>query len=98
MRVVFDPSVKKFLKRLSRKERAKVTEYLDLFTEYKFELDARYLKKVTQMIWELRPGSLRLFFFIKYNNQIIIHAMKKKSQRITKKTITTLEQKMKEYV
>lgn len=98
MDVLFYPQVRKFVDKLSERERLKVNEYIELFREYTFTLEAKYLKKVGQRLWELRPGSIRLFFVIVEPNCIIIYAMRKKSQKITRQTMVTLKQKMKKYL
>ncbi|AKM79691.1 MAG: hypothetical protein UX85_C0001G0149 [Candidatus Beckwithbacteria bacterium GW2011_GWB1_47_15] len=98
MKVLFDPRVKKFLKNISKQERAKVTEYVDLFKEYGFALGQKYLKKVDNKIWELRPGKMRVFLFKYSANHIVIHAMFKKSQKITKETKQLLASRLKEYL
>lgn len=98
MNVLIDQRVAKFIKKLNRKEAAKATEYIELFKEFGFALDQRYLKKVNQAIWELRPGSIRLYLFVKSENQVIIHAIRKKSQKITKKDIEVIRQRMKDYL
>lgn len=97
MKVEIDHRVIKFLKKLNPKDRAKTFEYIELFEEYGFDLDPNYLKKVHGSIWELRPKNVRLYLFIKSVNQIIIHAIIKKSQKITKKDIAVIISRMKEY-
>lgn len=97
MKLTFDPRAEKFLDKLSYKERTKVFEYVLLFEEHGFDLDTRYLRKVTKDIWELRPKNIRLFFINRMTNYIIVHAAYKKSQKITKKTQKLLEKRVKEY-
>ncbi|OGM15909.1 hypothetical protein A2V56_04805 [Candidatus Woesebacteria bacterium RBG_19FT_COMBO_42_9] len=98
MKLIFDPRAEKFLDKIRDKERTKVFEYILLFEEYGFELDNRYLKKVTKNIWELRPKNIRLFFIKRATNYLIVHAMYKKSQKITKKTLKLLEKRIKSYL
>jgi len=98
MKLIFDPRAEKFLDKIRDKERTKVFEYILLFEEYGFTLENRYLKKVTKDIWELRPKNIRLFFVKRVENYIIVHAMYKKSQKITKKTLKLLEKRIKGYL
>lgn len=98
MKIIVDKRAQKEINKLNKQEKSKVGEYISLFTEYGFGLTEKYLKKVDRLLWELRPGSVRLFF-IKINpNTIIIHAMRKKSQRITKATKEILKQRTKEWI
>ena len=97
MKVEIDHRVLKFLKKLNTKDSAKAFEYIELFEEYGFELDQNYLKKVHGSIWELRPKNIRLYLFVKSVTQIVIHAIIKKSQKITSKDMATVISRMKEY-
>jgi len=98
MKLIFDPRAEKFIKSLSDKDIAKVLEYIDLFEDYGFGLDQRYLKKVKGSIWELRPKRIRLFIFKGTKKKIIIHASYKKSQKIAKKDLETIEARIKQYI
>ncbi|OGG24348.1 hypothetical protein A3A79_04150 [Candidatus Gottesmanbacteria bacterium RIFCSPLOWO2_01_FULL_43_11b] len=98
MNVTVDHRVKRFLDKLNKKERAKAFGYIEFFEDYGFTLDQRYLKKVKNHIWELRPGRIRLFVFVRSTSQIVIHAFIKKSQKIKKEDLVVIEQRGKEYL
>ena len=95
--VLFDPRVAKFLNNLSERDRSKVDEYVKLFKIFGFNLNEKYLKKVNARIWELRPGKIRLFLSQLSIGQVVIHAMYKKSQKITKETTQLINDRLKGY-
>ena len=98
MNVFIDYRVAKFIKRLNSKDSSRVLSYIELFEKHGFSLGSNHLKKVNSSTWELRPGKIRLFIFIKSKNQVIIHAIHKKSQKITKKDMKTIISRQQEYV
>lgn len=98
MKVEIDLRVVEFLKEINVKDSAKAFSYIELFEAYGFTLDTRYLKKVNGPVWELRPGKIRLYLFIKTNKQVIIYAIVKKSQKIKKEDLKIIEKRMKEYL
>ena len=98
MKLEIDIRVQKFLKQLPEKESVKALNYIELFEKYQFGLDNRYLKKVSGPIWELRPGRIRLYLLIKSPRQIIIYAIIKKSQKITKADLKTIQSRLSEYL
>lgn len=83
MLLLIDPRVKKFIKSRTDKQISKVLEYFDLFKEYGFLLDTRYLKKIKEKVWELRPGNIRIFIYEKKKHQRI-----NKMERFSKEVIT----------
>ena len=97
MKLIFDPMAEKFIKSLSDKDVAKVLEYIDLFEDYGFGLDQRYLKKVKGSIWELRPKRIRLFIFKGTKKHIIIHVNYKKTQKIARKDLKIIDARIKQY-
>lgn len=98
MKLIFDPRAKKFIKSLSDKDIAKVLEYVDLFEEYGYSLDQRYLRKIKGSVWELRPGRVRLFIYKGTKKQIIVHAIYKKTQRLAKKEFKTIDSRIRQYL
>ena len=98
MLLLIDPRVKKFIENCTQKEISKILEYFDLFKEYGFLLDIRYLKKIRGRVWELRPGNIRVFIYEKNNNGIIIHANFKKSQKTTNKDLKVINSRIKQYI
>lgn len=98
MKLEIDVRVVKFLEKLAQKDSVKVFQYIELFEKYQFGLDSRYLKKVSGPVWELRPGRIRLYLYIKSPRQVVIYAIIKKSQRITKADLKTIQSGLNEYI
>jgi phage-related protein len=98
MEVIYDPRVDKFIKKLIDRESAKVTEYVDLFEKNGFSLDQNYLKKVKGSIWELRPGRIRLFLYMKNQQPIAVHIIHKKTQKLPLKEMKVIEERIKQYI
>ena len=98
MKVEIDLRVVEFLKVINEKDSAKAFSYIELFETYGFRLDTRYLKKVSGPVWELRPGKVRLYLFVKTKKQIIIYAIIKKSQKIKKEDLKIIEKRVREYL
>ncbi len=97
MKIIQDPRVEKELNKLSDKDRAKISEYSELFIKYGFGLSHKYLKKINSQIWELRPDKWRLFLLYLKPDCVVIHFMRKQSQKITKETKKIIEHRTKEY-
>lgn len=98
MKVIIDHRVEKFLSSINAKESAKAFEYIEFFEKYGFSLGQPYLKKVEGSIWELRPGKIRLFIFVKSVEQVVVHAGFKKSQKIRHEDLQVIRQRIKEYL
>lgn len=98
MKLFTDPRVDKQLSKLSDDDQAKVIEYVDYFRKYGFSLSQKYLKKINKHVWELRPDKWRVFVLVINPNCVVIHLMRKKSQKMTKETKKIIEQRTKEYI
>ncbi len=98
MKIEIDKRVLKFLRQIPIKDSTKALNYIELFEKYQFNLDTRYLKKVSGPVWELRPGRIRLYLLIKSPRQIVIYAIIKKSQKIKKEDLKTIQSRLSEYL
>ena len=98
MKIITDPRVDKEIFRLSLKDQTKINEYIKLFKEYGFGLSQKYLKKIDKNIWELRPDKWRVFILEVAPEYIVIHLMRKQSQKMTKETKKILARRSKEYL
>ncbi|PKM49087.1 MAG: type II toxin-antitoxin system RelE/ParE family toxin [Firmicutes bacterium HGW-Firmicutes-7] len=83
-----------FLKSLNPKEQAKILREIDLLEEFGFSLGSPHIKKMvgTDSLWELRikqsTNNFRIFYFNYINNKfILLHAIRKASQKTPKKDI-----------
>lgn len=97
MKVIVDERVKKFLEKLDKQSHSKAYGYIRLFEKYAYDLPTNYLKKVKQDIWELRPGRIRLFLYIKSGIAITIYALIKKTQKIPLREMDVINQRIKDY-
>ena len=97
MKLKFDPRAEKSIKKFSDKDVAKVLEYIDLFEEFGFSLDQRYLKKIRDSVWELRPKRIRLFIYKGAKSNVLVHVAYKKSQKTSNKDLKIIESRIKQY-
>jgi len=91
--------VREFLDSLSATDRAKVRNALRLLREFGVLLQMPHARPVSghRRLWELRAGAIRLFYFAHTGQQfIILHAFRKKSQRIPAQEIAIAERRMTE--
>lgn len=97
MRVIYHPEVEEELRKLPRKESARILRVVDLFTDYKFSLTQNFLKKIVEDIWELRAGRYRLFFGIVSPNMVIVSIFRKATQKSPKSEIKLAQRRLNEY-
>ncbi len=89
---------RKFIASLDKARKARIDRIYYLFEEYGFNLPDKYLRKLTNNVWELRPGDVRLFLTIKGNQGFIVHAIRKKTQKTPKKDLALAIKRIKEEV
>ncbi len=84
-----------FLLTLSDKEQAKILREIDLLEKFGFSLGMPHVKKMagTDDLWELRikhsSNNFRIFYFHFINNKfVLLHAIRKTTQKTPKKDIT----------
>lgn len=88
--------VGKFINNLDKPKKARIDRIYDLFERYGTYLPSKYLKKIAEGVWELRPGDVRLFLTIKGNKGFVVHGIIKKKQKIPKKDLDLAIQRIKE--
>jgi len=100
MEIIVDKRAQKFVGNQSPSDQARILRYLDLFRQYGFKLTVKYLKKIDQAIWELRPSDIRVFFgkSKKDNLIVVLHCYKKQTQKTPQKEIETAKSRLKEYL
>lgn len=86
-RIIIFSDPKDFINSLDKSRRAKVDKIYYLFEDYGFYLPGKYLKKLTKLVWELRPGDVRLLLHVKENVGYIVHAFLKKTQKTSKRDL-----------
>lgn len=78
-----DSPVKEFINSLPIKDQAKIFAYIAELKEQGHNLRRPLADYLESGIYELRPKNNRLFyFFFLKNNAILVHAIKKKSDKI----------------
>ncbi|EKD65088.1 MAG: hypothetical protein ACD_50C00196G0005 [uncultured bacterium] len=97
MKATLDERVKKVYNSFSDTDQARIRGYINLFREHKFILSGKYLKKLKNNLWELRPGNIRVLFGIVNQEMIIVNVFKKKTQKTPTNEIKIAEDRLKEY-
>ncbi len=97
MKAIIDERVRKIYRSLSDTDQGRIEGYIDLFVKNKFLLGGKYLKKLKNNLWELRPGNTRVLFGIINQNMIVVNIFKKKTQKTPLQEIKKAENRLKEY-
>ena len=75
--------VKEFIDKLPLKDQAKIKAYLDELKKQAYNLRRPMADYLGDGIYELRPGDNRiLYFFYLRENAILLHAIRKKTDKI----------------
>lgn len=96
--VKYDPRAKKIVEKLDDLNFARVIGYVDLFKINQFRLPSKDLKKLSDNLWELRPGNIRLLFGQVGQDFIIVNVFKKQTQKTPSKEILTAKSRLREYL
>jgi phage-related protein len=88
--------IEDFLAELPTKAQTKCVAYLEQLEDHGFDLPRSFIAKVRGNIWELRPewgGTEYRFFYVAMVGRrfVVLHAIKKKSQRVKSKGIELAE-------
>jgi phage-related protein len=93
--------VEDFLNSLTFRQRAKALNALTLLGEAGYSLGPPWLEKIEGEIWELRVhvDKVRLRFLFRRvgTDFVVLHALKKKAQRLPAKDIATAHRRGREY-
>ena len=93
-----DKPVEDFIKPLSSSSRSKVIHMIRLLKQFGTFLNMPHSKKITKDIYELRvkgKEEIRIFYAPFGRKIYLLHAFKKKSQKIQSKEIKLAEQRLK---
>lgn len=96
MRVFKDFRVVGFLNKLSTTDNIKITKTIRLFLDYSFSLPEKYLKKINNLIWELRVERYRILFGRVKDRIIITNIYYKRTQKIPVKELKLAVKRYKE--
>ena len=96
-------SVKDFIQQMDKKSRAKVWRYIELLEKEGPDLLRPYADYVKEKIRELRikisSGNIRIFyFFFLKRNIILLHAFKKKTQKLPETEIEHAKKNMLDFI
>jgi len=88
--------IEDFLAELPAKAQAKCVAYMEQLEEHGLALPRSFIAKVRGNIWELRPewaGTEYRFFYVAMvaRRFVVLHAIKKKSQKVKSKDIELAE-------
>lgn len=97
MRLIIDERVKKFVCGLEKPDLVRVGRYVDLFEEFGFHLQSKYLKKVEDGVWELRPGDVRIFIYQSSGLAVAIHGTVKSAPKIKKADLSLIRERVKQW-
>lgn len=100
-----DNLVEEFLKRLPRKEEAKVYREIDLleqkgiFLGFPHTSDIRGYKELKELRIKFGSNNIRIFYFLKLNNVfVLLHGFKKKTGKLPIREIMIANKRMKDYL
>lgn len=96
-----DYPVKNFTDGLDKATQTKVAKYIKLLTNYGPYLKPPYIKKLQEKLYELRiTGKIAvwIFYTITGNEYYLLHAFKKKSEKIPPNELKTALDRMEEVV
>ncbi len=80
--------VMEFVGSLSVREQAKVYSGLRLLAAYGVGLGMPHARHVEGRLWELRPGGVRLFYFVYVERQVVVlHGYLKKTDKAPRREI-----------
>ena len=97
-----DKPVQDFIRKQNTKERQKTYSYLEALAEQGNSLPSNYIKPLGDGLWEFRPEfggtEFRLFYFVFVANTIIVlHAIKKKTQKTPTRDLALARKRKEEY-
>ena len=84
----------------ARIQARQIASYIQLLAEYGLSLSRNIIDKVNDKynIWELRPGSNRVFFVAWINGMfVLLHAFPKKTQKTPKREIEQAKRELKDF-
>ena len=94
--------VEEFLDGLTDRQRAKALDALDILEGAGYRLGPPWLKKVEANLWELRVQAhkawLRLFFCQDGARFVILHGLKKKTDKLPQRDLETARQRRRDHL
>jgi phage-related protein len=93
----FDEEIEIFLTKLKKSTIAKVLRTIDLLERFGNQLGMPHSKHIGNKLFELRirgHQEIRLFYIFNNNGAVILHGFIKHSQKIPKKELAVVQQKL----
>ena len=84
--------VERFIFKLQKPAKSKITRYLELLEDYGFNLKMPYSKRITANLYELRirgQQEVRIFYTVKTDTAYLLHGFIKKTNKTPVKEIKT---------
>ncbi|MCI8958583.1 MAG: type II toxin-antitoxin system RelE/ParE family toxin [Lachnospiraceae bacterium] len=83
----------------ARIQHKQISLYIQLLQDNGTHLNETITKHLDDGIWELRPGSNRVFYFFYHNNTfVLLHHFRKKSQKTPKREIEKAKAERNDYL
>ncbi len=85
------PDIRKFVNNLDDNSYAETIKALELLAERGHEIRMPFSKKINKNIYELRIKSIqnvRIFYTFRYDEIFLLHAILKKTQRLSSKDLS----------
>jgi phage-related protein len=84
---------------VNSKDRARVLRQLEMLGEFGTSLNYPHVRRLRDKIWELRPGRIRILYFVPEQYKIVLlHGFFKKTQKTPAREIEIAEKRLREYL
>ncbi len=92
-----------FIEEQGEKEQAKIYRNISMLREQGYMLHRPYAAKITEKIHELRveavQDNFRILYYFNFGERVVLlHAFKKKTQKLNRVDIETAENRMKDFI
>lgn len=88
-----------YIDKLRKDEQAKIRNVMRLLTEFGPNLGMPHAKQIKGKLWELRPGGIRLFYFLYFKQKfVILHGYRKQAQKAPRQEIDLATKRMNDLI
>lgn len=90
--------VEEYIDKLPVKKQANIFRVFELVEEFGIQLGDPYIKHIEGKIWEMRPGSERILYFVFTGKKfVLLNGFTKKNRKTPKKEIKIAQKRKKNY-
>lgn len=90
--------VEKYIDSLESSKQTNIFKVFNLIKEFGIELGQPYLKPIRGKIWEMKPGSSRILYFVHTGKKfVLLHGFTKKTRKTPPKEIRLAVKRKKDY-